>query len=75
MEIGALTLTHDCHTLFARRRLSATSWTVVCYPMTVMVQCTAIFVHTDVQFMTPPTLVEHLAGVTIVPTEVVVFLG
>ena len=43
--------------------------------MTVMVQCTAIFVHTDVQFLTPPTLVEHLAGVPIVPTEAAVFLG
>ena len=74
MEIGALTLTHDCQMLFARRRVSATSWTVVCYPMTVMVQCSAIFVHTDVQFLAPPTLGEHLAAVTTVPAKAAIFL-
>ena len=43
--------------------------------MTVMVKCAAIFVHTDVLFLTPTTLVDHRADVTIVPTEAAVFLG
>ena len=47
---------------------------MVCYPMTMMIQRAAIFVHTDVQFLKPTTLVEHLAGVTIVPTKAAVFL-
>ena len=42
--------------------------------MAMTIQRAAIFVHTDVQFLTPTTLVEHLAGVTIVPTKAAVLL-
>ena len=42
--------------------------------MTMMIQRATIFVHTDVQFQTPITLVEYLAGITIVPTKAAVFL-
>ena len=38
---------------------------VVCYPMAMMVKCAAVFVHTDVYFPEPYTLIEHLAGMTI----------
>ena len=42
--------------------------------MTMMIERATIFAHTNVQFLTPTTLVEHLAGVTIVPTKAAVFL-
>ena len=42
--------------------------------MTMMIQRATIFVHTDVEFPTPTTLVEHLAGVSVVPTKAAVLL-